>query len=110
MTDMANRQQSHAAIATSNASRYLQQLCKHFAHKVEASFDERVGIVRFSIGDCRLLAEDAVLRLALDAPDAEKLVQLRDVVESHLVRFAFRETLSINWLPGGGGAGTLRSP
>lgn len=100
MIDTANRQHSHAEIATANASRYLQQLCKHFGHKVEASFDESAGMVRFSIGDCRLLAEGEVLRLALDAPDAGALLQLQDVVASHLVRFAFREPLAVEWRSG----------
>lgn len=100
MADTTNRQHSHAEVATVSASRYLQQLCKHFGHKVEASFDEKAGIVRFSIGDCRLLAESAMLRLALDAPDAETLLQLQDVVASHLVRFAFREPLTVEWRPG----------
>ena len=100
MIDASNRQHSHAEVATANASRYLQQLCKHFGHKVEASFDEKAGIVRFSIGDCRLRAEGDVLSLALDAPDGEALLQLQDVVASHLVRFAFREPLSVEWRPG----------
>ncbi len=104
MTDPSNRRHSHAEVATVSASRYLQQLCKHFGHKVEASFDDKAGIVRFSIGDCRLLAQDAVLHLALDAPDAEKLLQLQDVVASHLVRFAFREPLSVEWRPGPAGS------
>lgn len=100
MTDTTNRQYSHAEVATASASRYLQQLCKHFGHKVEASFDEEAGIVRFSIGDCRLLAQREALRLALDAPDGEALLQLQDVVASHLVRFAFREPLVVEWRPG----------
>ena len=103
MTETNNRRHSHAEVATANASRYLQQLCKHFGHKVEASFDEKAGIVRFSIGDCRMQAEGEVLRLALDAPDAEALLQLQDVVASHLVRFAFREPLTVEWQAGATG-------
>lgn len=100
MTNLADGRQSHADIATGHASRYLQQLCKHFAHKVDVTFDEKAGSVRFSIGHCRLSAQDDLLRLSLDAPDAEALLQLQDVVERHLVRFAFREDLSIEWRPG----------
>lgn len=100
MIDTNNRQHSHAEVATASASRYLQQLCKHFGHKVEASFDERAGTIRFSIGDCRLLAEGEALRLALAAPDGEALLQLQDVVGSHLLRFAFRESLMVEWRPG----------
>ncbi|WP_306223509.1 DUF2218 domain-containing protein [Bosea beijingensis] len=108
MTGTDNCQHSHAEVATASASRYLQQLCKHFGHKVEASFDEKAGIVRFSIGDCRLLAEADVLRLSLDAPDGEALLQLQDVVASHLVRFAFREPLTVEWRAGPAGSRPLQ--
>lgn len=100
MTNAANPQQSYADIATGKASLYLQQLCKHFAHKLDVKFDDRTGSVRFSIGRCELLAQDGLLRLSLDAPDAEALLQLQDVVERHLIRFAFRENLSVEWRSG----------
>lgn len=89
--------QSVAEIATPNASRYLQQLCKHFAHKRPVTFGPHSGSIAFSSGECRLEARDAVLKLSLTAPDAAYLEQLRDVVARHLVRFAFREDMRINW-------------
>ncbi|HEV7256970.1 MAG TPA: DUF2218 domain-containing protein [Bosea sp. (in: a-proteobacteria)] len=96
-TDAAGSRHSHADVVTDNASRYLQQLCKHFSHKVEVTFDETAGHVIFSIGHCRLTAHAGLLRLALGAPDAEALSELEQVIERHLLRFAFRETLSIAW-------------
>jgi hypothetical protein len=86
-----------AEIPTSHASRYLQQLCKHFAHKRPVTFDPRDGAIHFDIGDCKLHAEDETLRLDVESPDTEQLDRLKDVVERHLVRFAFREELSITW-------------
>ncbi|NSZ60032.1 DUF2218 domain-containing protein (plasmid) [Agrobacterium tumefaciens] len=86
-----------AAISTPHASRYLQQLCKHFAHKIPVTFDERSGQITFSIGECRLSARDGLLRLSLTAEDDEKAAQLQDIVARHLVRFAFREELAITW-------------
>jgi hypothetical protein len=88
---------SETAIGTEQASRYLQQLCKHFAHKIPATFDEHVGEISFSVGECRLEAEGATLRILLEAPNAEDMEQLKDVVIRHLVRFAFREELIANW-------------
>lgn len=76
-----------AAISTPHASRYLQQLCKHFAHKIPVTFDERSGQITFSIGECRLSARDGLLRLSLTAEDDEKAAQLQDIVARHLVRF-----------------------
>lgn len=88
----------HAAdIPTAQASRYLQQLCKHFAHKRPVRFDPQAGSIAFTVGECRLEAPDGVLRLRLEAPDAVQMAQLQDVVVRHLVRFAFREELHIEW-------------
>ncbi|MBO9628417.1 MAG: DUF2218 domain-containing protein [Shinella sp.] len=88
---------STTAIPTEHASKYLQQLCKHFAHKLAVTFDEHAGSITFSIGECRLKTEDGALRIDLTAPNAEEMEQLKDVVIRHLVRFAFREELSPTW-------------
>ena len=88
---------SKTIIPTEQASRYLQQLCKHFAHKLPATFDEQLGQIVFSIGECRLAATEGVLRLSLESPNAAEMPQLQDVVERHLVRFAFREELKMDW-------------
>ena len=89
---------SHTDIITASASRYLQQLCKHFAHKLPVTFDPAEGRISFAIGDCALRASDVSLRLELTSPDADQLAQLKDVVARHLVRFAFREELIFNWI------------
>ena len=89
---------SHTDIPTASASRYLQQLCKHFAHKLPVTFDPAEGRISFAIGDVDLVATDATLRIALTSPDAENLEQLKDVVVRHLARFAFREELAVNWI------------
>jgi len=88
---------SKTAISTEYASRYLQQLCKHFAHKRPVNFDEQAGEISFSIGDCRLKADDSALHIDLVAPSADDMEQLKDVVIRHLVRFAFREELAVDW-------------
>ncbi|GGD89065.1 hypothetical protein GCM10011390_04770 [Aureimonas endophytica] len=96
-TEPAELVRREARITTAHASRYLQQLCKHFAHKRPVSFDERAGRIEFTIGDCRLAADDEALTLRLEAPDEAQLEQLQDVVIRHLERFAFRESLAVRW-------------
>jgi hypothetical protein len=88
---------SVADVATANASRYLQQLCKHFQHKCPVSFDPQSGQIEFSSGVCRLAATDGVLRLSLSSTDAARMAQLQDVVARHLLRFAFREDTHVDW-------------
>lgn len=88
---------SQTAIATAHASRYLQQLCKHFAHKLPVAFDPDQGKISFPIGECGLAADAQALRITVTSPDAERLAQLKNVVIRHLERFAFREDLTVEW-------------
>jgi len=96
-TTMESAAQSMAEVATAQASRYLQQLCKHFAHRLTVTFTPQAGEITFPSGTCRLKATDDRLTLSLEAADDAQLLQLQDVVERHLVRFAFREELKLAW-------------
>lgn len=88
-----------AVVATAKASGYLQQLCKHFGHKIPASFDASEGRVTFPFGDCALAVSPAgdSLTLRVSAATAEDLERLQEVVGGHLERFAFREGLQVAW-------------
>jgi hypothetical protein len=77
--------------ATPKASQYLQQLCKHFGHKVEARFDERAGTIAFSGAPVRLVATATELLVAVEGATLEITMRYREVIDSHLKRFAFRE-------------------
>ena len=88
---------SVARIETDRASIYLQQLCKHFAHKLPVIFTPEQGQIAFSVGVCRLEANDGILTLNAEAEDADRLVQLQNVIDKHLQRFAFRSPLTIEW-------------
>ncbi|MCE1236931.1 MAG: DUF2218 domain-containing protein [Hyphomicrobiales bacterium] len=89
--------QATAEIATASASRYLQQLCKHFAHKIETEFTPTEGHMTFPLGPVSLAADAERLTIVVAAEDAERLAELEDVVARHLVRFAFREELALDW-------------
>ena len=88
---------SEARVASPLAGRYLVQLCKHFQHRLPVTLQDDSGAVVFESGVCALKASDGILTMALDAVDAEHMVSLKDVVARHLVRFAFREELLIEW-------------
>jgi uncharacterized protein len=91
MTETANAVTSEAWWATPSAPRYMAQLCKHFAHKIPVTLNERDGRMEFSFGTCDALAEETGLRLRASAPDETDLRQLQQVIISHLQRFAFRD-------------------
>jgi hypothetical protein len=97
---MQTTAQTTATITTANARRYLGQFCKHFAHKlpVEHTETSTTGQVTFAIGTVTLDATETTLRLSLTTPTPDQLPTLQDVVARHLIRFAFREPITIDWL------------
>ena len=94
-------------VATEHASRYLQQLCKHWSHRLEVAFDPTQGVVRFDGASCSLRAEADRLHVTLESDDPAQAATLCGVVADHLKRFAFREDLSFDWTeaPAESGAG-----
>ena len=88
---------SIARVETDRASIYLQQLCKHFAHKRPVEFTPETGRIELSAGICRLEAAGGVLTIRAEAEGAEALAQLQDVIAKHLARFAFRHPVSLDW-------------
>ena len=88
---------SRADVATEHASRYLQQLCKHWAHKFPVTFDPKHGEIELTIGRTVMDADATALHIALTAGDAAQMEQLERVVEDHIKRFAFREELIFSW-------------
>jgi hypothetical protein len=99
---------SVAQVPTANASRYLQQLCKHWQHNLDVTFTAEHGTVVFP-KDARgadypgdgLVTFDAksdTLDVRIDATTDEQLEGLKGAVARHLDRFAFRETpLAFDW-------------
>jgi len=90
--------QSTATVKTEQASRYLQQLCKHWSHKMPTEFDTRQGRIDFPSGaQVFMQAGTNDLTVRIDTPDDEGLPRLQTVVEDHIKRFAFREELEFAW-------------
>jgi hypothetical protein len=87
------------SIPTGNAKRYLGPFVKHFAHKLPFVRHEsnEHGEVEFPLGLCTLDADATRLSIILNAGTDEEMGKLKDVVDRHLLRFAFREPLTIIW-------------
>ena len=92
--------QSQAIVATELGARYLGQLCKHFAHKIDVTYSAEMpneGRIAFPIGTCTLAADAATLKLTADAANDAELAQLQTVIDRHLERFTFRDPLKLDW-------------
>jgi len=100
-----------ASVPTGNGSRYLQQLCKHWAHNLAVEYSADEGRVTFPregrsgnwAGDAilTLTAAPETLECRIEASEPGQLEVLKDVVARHLDRFAFREApLVFDWRDG----------
>jgi hypothetical protein len=102
---------SHSAgafVPTRHASRYLQQLCKHWSHNLSVEFTPEHGEVIFPRdargaewpGDALATfdAREGTLEVRIEASSPEHLEALKGAVVRHLDRFAFREgPLRFEW-------------
>ena len=97
-----------ARIPTTSASKYLQQVCKHWEHNLPVTFDTTHGQITFA-RDARgadwpadaivtLDAEDDILVCTINASAEGQRNGLKGALERHIDRFAFREVpLAYNW-------------
>jgi hypothetical protein len=109
MTDTAiTARSASASVPTASASRYLQQLCKHWSHNLDVQFTADNGRVIFPKnargadhpGDAvvTFTAQPEALDIRIDATSDAQLEGLEGAVERHLDRFAFREApLAYDW-------------
>ena len=87
-----------AAVPTANASRYLQQLSKHWSHKFEVTFDAHKSEIAFPMGTLHMEAEAEALIVTLEPNPEADVDRFKQVVADHLDRFAFKEApLPFDW-------------
>lgn len=87
-----------ANVPTTSGSRYLQQLCKHWSHKFETDFTPERGTVAMPFGSLAMTAHPDTLEVRLDVTDPDAVERAKEVVATHLDRFAFREApLPFDW-------------
>ncbi len=94
---------SVARVPTQSASKYIQQLAKHWSHKMEVTYTPEEARIAFPGGAVlEMRADSDTLDVALtvpeDGPEGADVARMREVVSSHLDRFAFREApLTFDW-------------
>ncbi|GAB5486976.1 MAG: DUF2218 domain-containing protein [Parasphingorhabdus sp.] len=89
---------SNAKVTTDKASRYLQQMCKHFSHKLDVDFDRESGEIFFPFGKLNMRAGESELTLSVTTEgDLETLAKMEKATADHLIRFMFREEPKIDW-------------
>ena len=87
--------------ATTDASRVMRRLCKHWSHKYDVQFDDATGSIQ--LGDVRVIlrAEPDRLVVTLENPVAEVPRRLLGVVSEHLQRMAGEQVFDVKWVEPG---------
>ena len=99
---------TEASVPAKSGGRYLQQLCKHWAHNLTVEFTSAEGTIVFPRdvrgadfpGDAlvTLKAQPDTLGIRIDATSPAQRDVLKEAVARHLDRFAFREApLTFDW-------------
>lgn len=84
-------------VATPRATELLPRLCRHFAKKVQSTWDERHGEVEFPWGHCSVEASDSELSFHCRAADEVALAQVQNVLDLHVGMFSRKDPLRIDW-------------
>ncbi|MDG4811002.1 GNAT family N-acetyltransferase [Micromonospora sp. WMMD1120] len=90
---------STAHVVTERPHRYLKQLVSHMGRKVPTELSEERGSIRFSRGGCLLVASAEHLDLIVRAGAADDIAAVADTITRHLLRFATRNPLTVDWRP-----------
>jgi len=91
-------QQTIGLVRTERPVPYMKQLCRHFQHKLEVSFDDDSGRIEFPSATCQLRPVSAgLLQIEVEAGTEADLDRAKDVVKRHLERFGRRDSLELEW-------------
>ena len=83
---------SKSEISSTSSRKYMIQLCKHWSHKLNVTWDDQTGRIEFDGGRvCELETDGNRLSMRVVTQGDEELERTQNTVVNHLKRFAFRE-------------------
>jgi uncharacterized protein len=88
---------ARADVPTDTPERYAKQLVAHLGRRLEWATDGGTSTARVGEGTGQVVVGDGVLTLLAEAPDAEGLARVQDVLGRHLERFGQRNELVVSW-------------
>ena len=89
---------SESTVTTVAPARNLGRLCKHLAHRCKVNAEAERAQVEFPGGaTCEMHVNGAQLHMVIQAPNAETLARVQEVLSRHLLQVASGEALDISW-------------
>jgi len=92
---------SSADVVVERGERWVKQLASHLGRKAEVEQREADVLLTLAGGSCALSSDAEAVHLRAQAPDAESLGRVEEVVGGHFQRFAAAEGVVVTWTRGG---------
>ena len=97
MAAVADLLTARAVVPTEAPERYAKQLVSHLGRRTEWTTEGGTSTASIAGGTGFVEVGDGVLTLRAEAPDAESLATVKDVLGRHLERFGQRNELAVVW-------------
>lgn len=94
---MTDPLRSTAEVVTEVPERYAKQLVSHLGRRLTFTTEGGTSTAAIAGGVGTVVVGDGVLTLIAEAPDAETLATVQDVLGRHLERFGQRNELQVTW-------------
>lgn len=87
-----------ANVETRHGASYAKRLCRHFAHKIPTTVDDRHARIEFPFGPCSIDVDDTHMHIVVELSDESLIERAESVVADHLVRMANKDEPVVNWV------------
>lgn len=87
-----------AKVETQHGAAYAKRLCRHFAHKIPATVEDRHALIEFPFGPCNIDVDDSHMHIVVELSDENMIDRAESVVADHLVRMANKDEPVVNWV------------
>ena len=75
-----------ASVSTVHGAKYMQQLCKHWSHKLEVDLSEQRGVVKFPAAVATFEPGADALQVTIESEEGEAVDERRGRLASRPVR------------------------
>ncbi|MBT8090774.1 MAG: DUF2218 domain-containing protein [Gammaproteobacteria bacterium] len=87
-----------ANVETKHGASYAKRLCRHFAHKIPATVEDRHARIEFPFGPCNIDVDDTHMHIVVELSDESQIERAESVVADHLVRMANKDEPVVTWV------------
>lgn len=89
---------AHASVVIERPARYGKQLSEHLGHKIPVEYLGDHWVLTMGSGLATVTPTENTLELSAEAHDSETLDRVKDVLGRHLLKFAHKLDITLDWI------------